>query len=29
MIIKKTLIVGLIGISSVTLFAPAAFAVTS
>lgn len=29
MIFKKTLIVGLIGISSVTLFAPSAFAVTS
>ncbi|EAE7685630.1 WxL domain-containing protein [Listeria monocytogenes] len=29
MTIKKTLIVGLIGISSVTLFAPSAFAVTS
>ncbi|EKP3812946.1 WxL domain-containing protein, partial [Listeria monocytogenes] len=27
MIFKKTLIVGLIGISSVTLFAPSAFAV--
>ncbi|EDO1366726.1 WxL domain-containing protein [Listeria monocytogenes] len=29
MTIKKTLIVGLIGISSVTLFAPSAFAITS
>ncbi|MGD1668902.1 WxL domain-containing protein, partial [Listeria monocytogenes] len=29
MIFKKTLIVGLISISSVTLFAPSAFAVTS